>query len=199
MLLWTTVSPDVEAEVRIYFMGGLNLVQSSGSEGDYQVGVDEFPLCDAHNTAGFGFGLNKSLGVLYYGAEVFLNASGSATLNDPSDGDTVKISTSRYAVGQVLLGGDLFRSSGFRFFMEGGGGVGVTMDKDTRTYTSAMGAETVIGPPDREFPLTLFAGTGCAISMSEVLDFRLTGRYRFLFFDQPQSMWIFSAGLGVTF
>lgn len=197
--LVTVFAPRAAADVRLRLFGQLNFMAGSGSDDGYLEGENEFPIVDPHRTQGFGLALTAGSGLLFYGAEIQLNLAGSAILNDPSDGDTVEVDTSRHAAALLIIGVNMVRTPGLRIFLEGGGGFAMTLDKDMRTYTSTYGFETEIAPPDREFPLVFFAGGGVEVPFSQRLALFLGGRYRTMNFHDPQSAILMRAGLSLSF
>ncbi len=182
---------------RLYLFGMGNFLREAGGESDYEAGTNDFPISSSHQTFGFGIGFNKDFGHFFLGPEISYNLNGTTTLTDPSDNDTVNINTYKFVSLFFNLGFNLVNSDLLRLYINGGGGVSYTLNADSRTYTSQMGYETQISPPDRKFPLSFFGGTGLDFKISPNLSIILSGRYQYIVFKQPQTMIIALAGVAI--
>lgn len=193
------LSVSAYAENKFYFFGKGNFVNSIGTESDYQAGENDFPIMSSHQNYGFGLGFTSGSGIVFYGVEVNFNLNGKTTLKDPSDDDTVEIDTYKYASGFLLLGFNIIRSSSIKIYINGGGGVSYALDAKTQTYTSQLGYETQIDPPEKKYPLSGFGGVGLEIYFSQTSGLFLGGRYQYIAFDEPQTMFIALAGIAFSF
>jgi len=173
---------------RLYFFGIGNFIREAGGASDYEAGTNDFPISSSHQTFGFGAGFSKDFGHFFLGPEISYNLNGTTILTDPSDNDTVNINTYKFVSLFFNLGFNLVNSDLLRLYINGGGGVNYTLNADSRTYTSQMGYETQISPPDRKFPLSVFGGTGLDFKISPNLSIILSGRYQYIVFKQPQTM-----------
>lgn len=182
---------------RLYLFGMGNFLREAGGESDYEAGINDFPISSSHQTFGFGIGFNKDFGHFFLGPEISYNLNGTTTLTDPSDNDTVNITTYKFPSLFFNLGFNLVNSDLLRLYINGGGGVSYTLNANSRTYTSQMGYETQISPPDRKFPLSFFGGTGLDFKISPNLSIILSGRYQYIGFKQPQTMIIALAGIAI--
>ncbi len=182
---------------RLYLFGLGNFMRDAGGESDYEAGTNDFPISSSHQTFGFGAGFSKDFGHFFLGPQISYNLNGTTILTDPSDNDTVNINTYRFASLFFTLGFNLVNSDLLRLYINGGGGVSYTLNTDSRTYTSQMGYETQISPPDRKFPLSVFGGTGLDFKISSNLSIIMSGRYQYIEFKQPQTMIIVLAGIAI--
>ena len=182
---------------RLSFFGLGNFIREAGGESDYKAGTNDFPISSSHQTFGFGAGFSKDFGHFFFGSEISYNLNGTTILTDPSDNDTVNINTYKFASLFFTMGFNLVNSNLLRLYINGGGGVSYSLNTDSRTYTSQMGYETQISPPDRKFPLSVFGGTGFDFKISPKLSIIMSGRYQYIGFKQPQTMIIVLAGIAI--
>jgi len=190
-------SESAFSDNRLYFFGMGNFIREAGGASDYEAGTNDFPISSSHQTFGFGAGFSKDFGHFFFGPEISYNLNGTTILTDPSDNDTVNINTYKFVSLFFNLGFNLVNSDLLRLYINGGGGVNYTLNADSRTYTSQMGYETQISPPDRKFPLSVFGGTGLDFKISPNLSIILSGRYQYIVFKQPQTMIIALAGIAI--
>ncbi|MCP2604630.1 hypothetical protein NLC29_00545 [Candidatus Aminicenantes bacterium AH-873-B07] len=189
------------AETNFYLFGKGNFVNSAGTEADYKEGENDFPIMSAHQTYGGGFGLSFSpKGIFLIGIEAHYNLNGKATLTDPSDNDTVEIDTYKNVSGFLTLGFNLVKSKLLSFFINGGGGIYYSLDATERIYTSRLGFETIIEPPEKRYHFAGFGGAGIILSFSESVGLLLCGRYTYIAIkEQPETMIEALAGLVFSF
>lgn len=190
-------SDSAFGDSRLYLFGIGNFMREAGGESDYEAGTNDFPISSSHQTFGFGAGFSKDFGHFFLGPQISYNLNGTTTLTDPSDNDSVNINTYRFASLFFTLGFNLVNSDLLRLYINGGGGVSYTLNTDSKTYTSQMGYETQISPPDRKFPLSVFGGTGLDFKISPNLSIIMSGRYQYIGFKQPQTMIIVLAGIAI--
>lgn len=187
VLLFSFSATCLFSSIKIYLLGKMNLVRAAGSESDYEVGVNEFPLAAAHTTYGFGAGVSSDYGAMFFGFETHFNFGGTATLTDPSDNDTVDIDTYKYISGLFIVGLNIVHTSQLRLFIQGGGGVNYTLNAQSKLYTSRENYETQIDPPDNRFPISALGGAGIELDFSDRVGLMFISRYEYLALDQPQS------------
>ncbi len=192
------LSTLVYGDSHFYVFGRGNFVGSSGSGDDYREGENEFPLVSAYQNYGAGLGLTFGK-VVFAGIEGHYNLSGKATLTDPSDDDTLKINTYRYASGLFTLGVNLVRNQTVRLYINGGGGVRYNLDAETKSYISELGFGVIIDPPEKEFLLEAFGGVGFELYLSRTTGLFFNGRYSYVNFDDPQMAVVVLAGLVYRF
>lgn len=87
-----------EKHFQLSLLGGLNLVLEYGSEADYVLGENDFPVTPAHNPPiigiSFAYFFSKKVGIELDGRYYF---NSEVTLEDPSDQDKINLSTSLHA------------------------------------------------------------------------------------------------------
>ncbi len=167
------------SEVHFYVFGKGNFSGSTGSEEDYEEGVNDFPIASSYQTFGIGFGLTSGK-TAFIGFEGHYNMSGKVTLTDPSDNDTVDIDTYKYASGFVTIGFNIVRSRATRFYISGGGGIHLIVEKlEAKMYVSDLGYETAIEPAGRRSHAAGFGGAGLELYISKTMGVFVGGRYLF--------------------
>ena len=199
LLFVALASIFVRADTDFYLFGRGNFIHSIGDESDYREGENDFPLASSHQTYGLGGGVSYSKGMIAVGLEVNYNLSGKTTLTDPSDSDTVKIDTYRNLACYLTLGLNLIKRPNIQFFINGGGGVSSTLGTRAKIYTSRLGYETRIEPPEKKYHFSGFGGVGFELFFSSRGGLLLSGRYLYVAFEQPQTMFVALAGLVLRF
>ena len=169
-----------------------------GYEGTYEAGVNDFPIVSEYQNYGMGLGLTFGK-TIFAGIEGHYNFNGKAILTDPSDDDTVQVDTYRYASGFFTLGVNLMRSRTVRLYINGGGGIRYNLDAEIKTYTSELGFETLIDPPEKKFLTEAFGGVGVEIYFSPKSGVVLNGRYSYVNFESPQTSVVVLAGIVYRF
>jgi hypothetical protein len=180
---------------RIYVFGQGLFFYSSGSEGDYIPGKNDFPSASPHQSCGPGFRITAGNERFYLGLEGQYHFSSAVTLTDPSDGDTVAIDTYPHLAGYVLAGMNMIQTESIRVFVNAGGGVVHALNVENRKYTSDFGYETLIDPPDSKSPFGGFGGLGADFRINSQIGLFLEGRYQYIDSDQPQTLLSLSAGV----
>ena len=186
-------------EADLYLFGRGNFVRASGSESDYKEGVNDFPIASSHQNYGLGLGFALNYGAGFIGLEIHYNLSGKATLTDPSDDDTVEIETYNNYSGYLVFGLNLMRRKAVDLFINSGIGVVYSPDAETKTYTSHLGYETEIDPPEKKSPFSGFGGIGLRLNLSSSTAVLFSGRYLYIALDEPQTMFVVIAGIVYRF
>jgi hypothetical protein len=195
MLVFSLSSPAAEWQASVY--GGASHVFSYGSEEDYVMGGNDFPVTPAHTPVHFGailsLFLNRNIGLELNGTYILPS---SVTLRDPSDQDTVVIDTSPHfslALNFVYR----FLKGRFRPYVFLGGGLDFLIPNEA-TYTSQYGYEiTMVAPtPCERRDLQAQGGGGVNVFISKRIGIRLDVRY-IMIFDAPDRIDSFSSSLGV--
>ena len=166
--------------------------------GTYEEGVTDFSDADGFQTFGIGAGLITG-GTSFFGLEVHYNMAGKATLNDPSDDDTVEIDTYQYVSGLLTFGFHLIQNSPLKLYIQAGAGVSYAMGAEEKTYTSSLGYETIISVPDKQYPITGFAGLGVMFEVTPGISVMGSARYQYMMTDDPQSAILILAGVAFGF
>ncbi|MBD3414942.1 MAG: hypothetical protein GF421_10990 [Candidatus Aminicenantes bacterium] len=183
----------------LYLFGKGQFIGKTGSESDYKEGENDFPAASPFSILGFGFGLTTGIYPAFFGIEAHYNLSGTTTLTDPSDNDTVKINTYRYASGFVVFGIHVLKSRRMSLFMNTGAGISTASNAELRTYTSEYGYETEIEPPEKKYPLTAFAGLGLKMKFRSFFGLLINTRYQYMDQKEPQSAFCITAGIFYSF
>lgn len=175
-----------ENKFQFSVFGGVNNVFKYGSEDDYVMGENDFPVTPAHKPASFGASIGyffaDNIGIeldgMYY-------MSSKVTLEDPSDQDTVEVDASRHFSITLNL---FYQLSGgnFRPYLMVGGGFDKLSAKD-ETYTSEYGYEIEIIAPEKTTDLLAQVGGGIQYFLSSSAGARLDVRY-VLIFDDPDNI-----------
>lgn len=194
-------SVNANAKGDLLIFGAMNFINSSGSASDYKEGENDFPITKAHQNSCFGLGISFPLSKnLFFGLEGNYNMGGKATLEDPSDNDTVEIDTSKNANLFLTLRLNILSQSSFNLFLNGGAGLNYILEKETKIYTSKFGYETQILPPKNKTNLTGFGGMGILYKMSESIGLFLNARYLYISTeDLPTNGFVVLGGLNIGF
>ncbi|RLE04540.1 MAG: hypothetical protein DRJ11_00780 [Candidatus Aminicenantes bacterium] len=194
------LSSSLQARGRFYVYGAGNFYLSSGSEAHYIEGTNDFPLTDAHQNYGLGFGLIYDPGRVYFGFETQYTLAGPATLHDPSDNDRVTIDTYPHAEARLILGFNLINKPSWRFFLQGGVGLSQILNPQTRIYTSELGIETRVEPPEKKKTVTAMGGgLGLEYYFSDHFGACLAGRIQYFDLDKPETAFQTLLGLVIKF
>jgi len=177
--------------------GGINNVFEYGSEDDYILGGNDFPVTPAHTppTLGVSFAylFSENLGLELDWRYVL---SSKVTLEDPSDQDTVEIDSSKhYSLTLNLI--YQFMSGKLRPYIVAGGGFDKLMAKDA-TYTSDYGFEITLEVPEKTLDAVANFGAGLNYLMSDSIALKLDVRYVMIFAD-PNNVNNLSAVVGLSF
>lgn len=184
---------------QLTLFGGLNHVFAYGAAGDYALGSNDFPVTPGHTPLAFGAAFSLRLGDRL---EIELRGdytlSSTLALSDPSDGDTVSISSAKHMAGSLNVLWTLF-DAGLRPYLVVGGG----MDKlvgDAFTVQSGLGYDVTFLAPTKTLSFFANAGGGVRLPLTASLAAQIDVRYR-LIFSKPHSVngFFATAGLGWRF
>ncbi len=175
-----------ENKFQFSIFGGINNVFKYGSENDYVMGENDFPVTPAHKPASFGASIGyfftDNIGIELDGRYYL---SSKVTLEDSSDKDTVEVDTSRHYSMTLNL---FYQLSGgnFRPYLVVGGGFDKISAKD-EMYTSEYGYEIEFIAPETTTDLLAQVGGGIQYFLSSSAGARLDVRY-VLIFDDPDNI-----------
>jgi outer membrane protein W len=171
---------------QISLFGGLNQVLEYGSEDEYLMGENDFPVTPSHTPFSFGtafaYSLTKNIALEL---EVRFALSSQVTLVDPSDQDTVEVNTSSHISGTLNFLYH-FLNGRIRPYIVFGGGIDKILAKD-ETYTSDYGYEVKFIAPEKTIDPVAQAGGGIHYLLSQNAGARLDLRYE-LIFDEPNNI-----------
>lgn len=177
--------------------GGINHVFEYGSEDDYVLGGNDFPVTPSHSPltlgASFAYFFSESLGLELDWRYVL---SSKVILEDPSDQDTVEIDSSKHY--SLMLNVIYQFSSGkLRPYLVAGGGFDKLMAEDA-TYTSDYGFEITLEAPEKTLDVVANFGAGLNYILNARVMLKLDVRYVMIFSD-PNRVNNLSAVAGLSF
>lgn len=199
-LLFIAAAASAGAADRSFFLGfsgGLQRFPAYGTTAEYIRGENDFPVTPAHTAALAGFSFGRSSGSFLFELDARWTFHGTVVLKDPSDGDSVSVSTAAHV--SVVLNAlySPFRGA-WRPFVEAGGGVDAYLAR-AETVTTAYGY--VIDRPalrtaDR-FDPEAHCGGGVIVSLGAMLALRLGVRAVWIF-DDPHPVRSLQAAGGLA-
>ena len=176
-----------DSRITISFFGGLNHVGEYGTVDDYVQGENDFPVTPSHTPFCFGvalgFELIRGLGLE---ADFRYHLSSSLVLEDPSDGDSISIDSSKH----FTMSGNLtyrFSSGTVKPYLLFGAGIDFLSGAKTQTLTSEYGYGITLFPPDDTSDIMVNAGGGCLFRLSRKIGLRLDARYVHIFRSEDLS------------
>jgi len=177
--------------------GGWNHVFEYGSEDDYALGENDFPVTPSHSPslfgAGLAFSLTDNIGVELDGRYVLAS---KVTLVDPSDQDTVAIDTAKhYSITLNVI--YRFLKGRFRPYVLLGGGIDKLLAKE-ESYTSEYGYPIEFLPPEKTTDPVANIAAGVQYFLHSRLGARLDLRYSIIF-DDPDNQKSLSLALGLFY
>lgn len=171
-----------ENKLQLSIFGGINNVFKYGSEDDYVMGENDFPVNPAHTPPSFGacfaYFFKNNIGIEL---EARYTLTSKVTLQDPSDQDTVKINTSKHYSITLNFFYQFLRGN-FRPYLILGGGIDKLLGKG-ETYTSEYGFEIEFLVPERTIDPLVHAGGGIRYFVGKKIGVRLDIRYVVIFND----------------
>jgi outer membrane protein W len=182
---------------QLSIFGGVNHIFQYGSEEDYVLGENDFPVTPSHTPALLGgsvaYFFTENLGLEMDGRYTLTTG---VTLVDPSDQDTVDVDTSKhFSLSLNLI--YQFLSGNFRPYLVAGGGFDI-VSAEEKTYTSEYGFEITVEPPVSTTDALANIGAGLCYSVNEKIGIRLDVRY-VLIFAEPEKVKSLSAVGGLFF
>lgn len=179
---------------QISLFAGLSHVLEYGSEDEYVMGENDFPVNPSHTPLGFGTALAYSFTKnMAFELEARYTLSTKVTLVDPSDQDTVEVNTSSHISGTLNFIYH-FLDGKIRPYLIIGGGIDKLFAKD-ETYTSDYGYEVEFLAPEKSIDPVAQLGAGIHYLPSLNTGARLDLRYG-LIFDKPNTVNSLKIALG---
>jgi outer membrane protein W len=183
-----------ERRFQLSIYGGVNHVLEYGSEDDYIMGENDFPVTPSHTPLNFGLSLTVFLTDLI-GIEVdgryFLSTA--MVLEDPSDQDTVEIDSSKHYSLTANLIFQIGNGTARPYFVLGGG-----FDKllaEDQFYTTEYGWPFESLVPEKTLDMMAQAGAGIMIFFLNRAGLKLDVRYIHIFSD-PDDVRSFNGTVG---
>lgn len=179
---------------QLSLFGGFSHVLEYGSEDEYVMGENDFPVTPAHTPLNFGAALAYSfLKNIAIELEARYTLSSKVTLVDPSDQDTVEVNTSSH-IAATLNFIYHFSKGKVRPCLVIGGGIDWLLAKD-ETYTSEYGYEVEFLAPEKTINPFIQGGGGIHYFLSPKAGVKLDLRYG-LIFDEPNKVSSINLALG---
>jgi len=165
---------------QITIFGGLNHVLEYGSEDDYVLGENDFPVTPAHTPPAFGLSYThfffKRIG---FEVDFRYYLSSKLTLQDPSDGDKIKIDSSKH---YALTGNFIYQilNGRFRPYLLLGAGFDSLVDVKDQELTTEYGYSLILYAPEKKTDFVANAGVGVKYFISSSFGTRFDIRYIFM-------------------
>jgi outer membrane protein W len=195
----TAQSEEKFKKNQIIVYGGVNHVLEYGSEEDYVLGENDFPITPTHTPPIFGLALahwfSKKLGVEL---DFRYNLSSKVTLEDPSDGDKVKIDTSKH---YTLAGNFIYQfslTSTFKPYLIIGAGFDTLVDVKDEELTTEYGFPLTLYAPKKKTDFVINTGGGIQYFIASNFGIRLDVRYILISAD-PNNVSGFNFALGAFY
>jgi outer membrane protein W len=193
------IQPAFAQKYQLSFFVGMNHVFQYGSEGDYALGENDFPVTPSHTPPNFGaaFSLNIKENIALE-LDWRYTLSSKLMLVDPSDQDEVEIDSSKHHT-ITLNFVYRFLKGNIKPYIVLGGGVDKILAKD-QTYTTKYGFEVDFLAPEKTLDPLANIGAGVLVSVSPHFGIRLDLRY-VMIFAEPDSISSLNgvAGIAVSF
>jgi opacity protein-like surface antigen len=200
ILLFSLFASAVPAQAQKWqfsIFGGINHIFQYGSEEDYALGENDFPVTPSHTPAILGASLayffSENLGIEIDGR---YTPSTGVILVDPSDQDTVEVDTSKHFSLSLNLVFQ-FSAANLKPYLVAGGGFD-RVSAEENTYISEYGFEITVEPPESTTDALANFGAGLNYSVSNSVGIRLDARY-VLIFTEPENVKSVNAVLGLSF
>ena len=171
-----------EQRFQLSILGGANHVFEYGSEDDYILGENDFPIVPSHTPINFGLSFTifftDIIGVELDG-RYFLSTP--MILEDPSDLDTVEVDSSKhYSLTANLI--VQLGSGTVRPYVVLGGGFDKLLAED-QTYITEYGYDVDFLAPENTIDVLVQAGAGIMFFFVDRAGLRLDARYVHIFSD----------------
>jgi outer membrane protein W len=191
------VQPSLAEKYQISLFVGMNHVFPYGSEADYVLGANDFPVTPAHTPPNLGASF-----ALYLKDNIALELdwrytlSSKLTLTDPSDQDEVEIDSSkRHTVTLNFI--YRFLRGNVKPYIVLGGGFDKIAAKD-QSYTTKYGFEVDFLAPDKTVDPLANLGAGVQFFVRPTIAIRLDLRY-VMIFAEPDNLSGLNGVAGISF
>jgi opacity protein-like surface antigen len=191
------MQPALAQKFQVSLFAGMNHVFQYGSEEDYILGENDFPVTPAHTPPNFGAALAVNLtNSLSLELDWRFTLSSKVTLEDPSDQDEVEIdSSSHHTVTLNFV--YQFLKGNVRPYIVVGGGLDKIVAKD-KTYKTKYGFEVDFLAPEKTMDPVANFGAGAQFFVRPNLGIRLGLRY-VMIFAKPDTLGSLNGILGISF
>jgi outer membrane protein W len=191
------IQPALAEKYQVSLFVGMNHVFEYGSEGDYILGENDFPVTPAHTPPNFGAAF-----ALYLKDNIGLEIdwrytlSSKVTLVDPSDQDEVEIDSSKHHT-ITLNFVYRFLKGNVKPYIVLGGGIDKILAKD-QTYVTTYGFEVDFLAPEKTIDPLANIGAGVQFFVSPNFVIRFDLRY-VMIFAEPDSISSLNGVAGITY
>ncbi len=171
-----------DSNVKLTFSGGLDNIFSYGSQQDYFLGINDFPVTPDHRAFHLGGSLHWMLSSrLAIGVEGRYFFPASLILTDPSDGDQVEINSAAHW--SAVINGIYYLTNGpFRPYVRLGGGID-KLASDAQTAVTDYGFEASFAVPEDTLDLMFIGAAGTEFALDKAWGITLELRYTRIFSD----------------
>ncbi len=191
------MQPALAEKYQVSLFVGMNHVLQYGSEGDYILGENDFPVTPAHTPPNFGAAF-----AIYLKDNIALELgwrytlSSKVTLVDPSDQDEVEIDSSKH---HTITLNFIYRflKGNVKPYLILGGGLDKILAKD-EFYTTKYGFEVDFLAPEKSIDPLANIGAGIQLLASPNFGIRLDLRY-VMIFAEPDSISSLNGVIGITY
>ncbi len=183
-----------QKKFQVSLYGGLSQVFKYGSEEEYIMGENDFPVTPAHTPLGLGAALAYSLAKkMALQLEARYTLSSKVTLVDPSDQDTVEVNTSSHLAATLNF---IYHFSNGKMtpYLVFGVGIDSLLAKD-EAYISEYGYEVELLVPEKAIDPVVQAGGGILYFLSPDAGVKLELHYGVIF-EKPNSINSFNIDFG---
>ncbi len=191
------MQPALAQKFQVSLLAGMNHVFQYGSEEDYILGENDFPVTPAHTPPNFGiaFGLNLTNDISLE-LDWRLTLSSKVTLVDPSDQDEVEIDSSNHHTITLNLVYQFLKGN-VRPYIVVGGGLDKIVAKD-KTYITKYDFEVDFLAPEKTIDPVANFGAGTQFFVRPNLGIRLGLRY-VMIFAKSETLSSLNGILGISF
>jgi len=186
-----------DKKIQFSLFGGISPIFEYGSDEDYSLGENDFPVTPSHTPPYFGLSFSYFF-TKNVKAELDWRyvLSSKIILSDPSDDDTVEIDTSKQYFASLNVVYQCLQCI-FRPYVLAGGGINKLLAQ-TGIYISEYGYEIELGIPDKTTALFAQFGGGLDVLLSS--SFGVLADVRFVYlFTEPDNIFSLFAGIGAYF
>ncbi|UCE39869.1 MAG: hypothetical protein JSV17_10305 [Candidatus Aminicenantes bacterium] len=195
--IFLLIQPALAAKYQMSFFVGMNHVFQYGSEEDYVLGENDFPVTPAHTPPNLGASF-----ALYLKDNIALELdwrytlSSKLTLVDPSDQDEVEIDSSkRHTITLNFI--FQFLQGNIKPYIVVGGGLDKILAKD-QTHVTSYGFEVDFLAPDKTIDPLANIGAGVQFFIRPNIGIRLDVRY-VMIFAEPDNLSGLNGVAGISF
>ncbi len=161
--------------------GGISFLPDQGSAAKYEFGSNDFAIIRAHRLPQIGLAIALPVGNIFQlGLEGWLIPGGQATMEDPSDLDTVVADTAGQMRAGLTAQTRLISGRRIEVAVQAGVGLAFLTGTGKQVLVSRLGSRTIIAPPEAKACATLFVGVRAEGALSRNLALVVSVRHAYL-------------------